>query len=235
MTRDRNIASVVRGPGRRVALTLAFVCLLSLPARAAEPRDDEPRLRARLTPEAAEQVLALVRQARDASLPTDPLVARALEGASRGVESARIVTGVRALADALGTARGALSPGATADEIVAGGNALLAGVPADTLTSLRSSRGGGSLVIPLVVLCDLVSRGVPAGPASAAVITASRSGATDRTLLRLRERIHERIEKGGSPERATGEVLKQWLRDAPSGSRSVTSPPSVPPKRPGKP
>jgi hypothetical protein len=184
--------------------------------------------------------LAIVRAARAAGLPSDPLVARALEGASRGVESARIVSGVRALADALGGARTALGAGhppqagPAPDEIVAGGNALLAGVPADTLTRLRAARGG-SLVVPLVVLGDLVSRGVPPGPAADAVITATRGGASDRTLLRLRERIHARIEKGGSPERATGEVLRQWLRDPASGSRTVTTPRAPPPKRPGQP
>lgn len=219
-----------------MAVALAFGAHAgpALHAGTAPPRDDESRLRARLAPEAAQQVLAIAREARAAALPTDPLVARALEGASRGADPARIVSSVRALADALAGARTVLGANAAADEIVAGGNLLLAGVPADTLARLRATRSG-SLVVPLVVLGDLVSRGVPAGPASDAVITAARSGANDRSLLRLRERIHERIEKGGSPERATGEVLKQWLRDPSTGSRSVTSPRSPPPKRPGQP
>jgi hypothetical protein len=219
---------------RHLLAALVAACALVLPARAAAPPDDEARLRARLSPEATLQVLAIVREARDASLPTDPLVARALEGASRGADPTRIVSGVRALADAFGGARTALGAGASADEVVAGGSALLGGVPADTLARLRASRAG-SLVIPLVVLGDLVSRGVPPGPASAAVLTAARGGATDRTLLRMRERIHERIEKGGTPERATGDVLQQWLRDPSKGSRSVTTPRSPPPKRPGQP
>lgn len=221
----------------RVLAALLGACALAvlvLPVRAAARPDDETRLRARLSPEATLHVLAIVREARDASLPTDPLVARALEGASRGVDAPRIVAGVRALADALGAARGALGTSATADEVVAGGNALLAGVHADTLARLRATRTG-SLVIPLVVLGDLVSRGVPPGSAGNAVLVATRGGATDRTLLRLRERIHERIEKGGTPERATGDVLRQWLRDPASGSRSVTTPRSPPPKRPGQP
>jgi hypothetical protein len=224
----------------RVVISSACATLLAIGlatwSRAAEPpRDDESRLRARLSPEATQQVLAIVREARDASLPTEPLVARALEGASRGVDATRIATGVRALADALRGARGALGSSASPDEIVAGGNDLLAGVPADTLTRLRATRESGSLVIPLIVLGDLVSRGVPPGPAANAVITASRTGANDRTLLRLRERIHERIEKGGSPERATGDVLRQWLQGPTTGTRSVTTPRSPPPKRPGQP
>ena len=229
------LAKLARRRGLALACVLVSAFALATSSRAAEPpRDDESRLRARLTLEATQQVLAIVREARDAGLPTEPLVARALEGASRGVDATRIVTGVRALADALRGARGALGSSASADEIVAGGNDLLAGVPADTLARLRASRESGSLVIPLIVLGDLVSRGVPPGPASNAVITAARTGANDRTLLRLRERIHERIEKGGSPERATGDVLRQWLQ-GPTDARSVTSPRSPPPKRPGQP
>lgn len=230
----RRLRALLCAGAMTLALAFSAPAGPALSAGTPPPRDDEARLRARLGLETTQQVMAIVREARAAALPTDPLVARALEGASRGADAARIVSGVRALADALAGARTALGASATPDEVVAGGNLLLAGLPADTLARLRATRSG-SLVVPLVVLGDLVSRGVPPGPASDAVITAARSGATDRSLLRLRERIHARIEKGGSPERATGEVLKQWLRDPASGSRSVTSPRSPPPKRPGQP
>jgi hypothetical protein len=210
---------------------LVALALLLLSAPGAVAADvtgtptDEARLRARLTPEVAEQVLAIVREAREASLPVDPLIARALEGASRGADAAGIVAGVRRQAAALGEARGALGPGAEADEIVAGASALMAGVPADSLARLRTARAGGSLVIPLVVLCDLVARGVPVDAASVAVITAARAGATDLTLLRIRERIHTRIDSGGAPTVAASEIVRQWLREGPGRSRPGSEPP----------
>src|SRR5262249_19780799 len=46
---------------------------------------------------------------------------------------------------------------------------------------------------------DLVARGVPVDAASVAVLTAARAGATDGSLLRIRERIRTRIESGTAP------------------------------------
>ncbi len=195
-------------------------------AIATDTASDEVRLRARLAPEVAQQVLAIVRGARAAALPADPLVARALEGASRGVDAAGIVAGVRRQAAALAQARGALGTAAPADEIVAGASGLMAGVPADSLVRLRAARAGGSLVIPLVVLCDLVARGVPVDAASVTVLIAARAGATDLTLLRIRERIHARIEDGGAPAGTAGEVIQQWLREGPGRSRRGAEPPA---------
>ena len=200
---------------RSLALVLAFALALAHTARAGDEAGDEARLNARLAPDVAREVAALVHEARQAGLPTDPLIARAFEGASRGADPAGIVAGVRRQAGAQASARGALGAGSQPDEIVAGASALLAGVPADSLSRLRLARPGGNVVIPLVVLCDLVARGVPADVASVAVVTAARAGATDNVLLRIRERIHTGIENGGAPAGTTGEVVRQWLRVTP--------------------
>ena len=203
---------------KRFARVLALGLLGSLAAAAAvgaATASDEERLRGRLAPEVAQQVLAIVASARQAGLPGDPLVARALEGASRRADAADIVADVRRQAAALASARDALAPNATSGEIVAGAGALLAGVPADTLATLRQAHPSGSLVIPIVVLCDFVARGVPVAAASSAVLTATRVGASDAALMRLRERIHERIGHGSPPAGATQDVLRQWLRRDP--------------------
>jgi hypothetical protein len=214
---------------RKRALLVAALGLLlaAAPARAGTEAEDEARLRGRLAPEAVSSVLAIVRAARDAGLPTNPLVARALEGASRHVDPTAIVAEVRRHATALADARAALGPSPQPDEIVAGAGALMAGVPADSLAHLRSARASGSLVVSLVVLCDFVARGVPVDAASAAVITATRTGASDEALMRLRERIHSRIEHGAPPAGATQDVLRQWLRSdaraSPENSKSRIS------------
>ena len=205
---------------RALPLVAVLVLMLAPAARAG----DEARLGARLAPDVARQVAVLVQEARAAGLPTDPLVARAFEGASRGADAAGIVGGVRRQAGAQAAARGALGNGSQPDEIVAGASALLAGVPADSLARLRLARPGGSLVIPLVVLCDLVAGGVPADAASVAVVTAARAGATDNVLLRIRERIHTGIENGGAPAGTAGEVVRQWLRVTPDKGRHAGEP-----------
>jgi len=209
---------------RALPLVAVLVLMLAPAARAGDEASDEARLGARLAPDVARQVAVLVQEARAAGLPTDPLVARAFEGASRGADAAGIVGGVRRQAGAQAAARGALGNGSQPDEIVAGASALLAGVPADSLARLRLARPGGSLVIPLVVLCDLVARGVPADAASVAVVTAARAGATDNVLLRIRERIHTGIENGGAPAGTAGEVVRQWLRVTPDKGRHAGEP-----------
>jgi hypothetical protein len=160
-------------------------------------------------------VLAVVERARHDDLPTDPLVARALEGASRVAAEAEILDAVEHEAAELGEARRALGPDARPVELVAGASALMAGVPRDSLTRLHASRAGGSLVVALVVLSDLVARGVPVETASASVIAATRAGAGDSALLRLRERVHDRIEHGAPPAGATRDELRALLESGP--------------------
>lgn len=194
-----------------VRLVLAALLALTGVARAADAERDAARLRGRLAPETIERVLEVAAGARDAGLPTDPLVSRALEGASRRASADDIVADVRRHAVALGGARTALGTTARSVEIEAGAAALLAGVPADSLARLRDARRAGSLAISLVVMCDLVSRGVPADAASGSVIRAARAGARDEMMLELRERVHERIGRGASPAGATRESVEQLL------------------------
>jgi hypothetical protein len=108
-------------------------------------------------------------------------------------------------------------------------------VPADTLARLRAARPAGSLVISLVVMCDFVARGVPVDAASSAVLTATRAGANDDALMRMRERIHDRIQHGSAPAGATREVLRQWLRSEPrAGPRGGPSNDAPGPQRYGR-
>ena len=187
---------------RCVRLTLALLAALTLPAAAgATPID--PRLTERLDPETAAAVGDLVEEARAKGLPADALVARALEGASRQAPGPRIVAALRNLTAALESSRAMLGNASTAAELVAGAAALAAGVPADTLARLRAARANASLVVPLVVLTDLVTRRVPIETAGAAVIAATRNRVRDAELMKLRQRIDQDIRGGASPGGAT--------------------------------
>jgi hypothetical protein len=179
-----------------IALVLAFG------GRAANA-DVDPRLAARLDAPTASAVDEIVRTAAAHGLPTEPLVTRALEGASRRVPGPRIVTAVRNLASALETARRTLGDRSSAAELVAGTAALAAHIPPDTLSRLRSARGQGSLIVPLVVMTDLVTRNVPVETASAAVLAAARAHARDEDLMRLRQDVDEDIRSGATPDGAT--------------------------------
>ncbi len=183
---------------RRLALwTGALVVLAFAPALA-----EEARLVERLGAETAGEITKIVESARAASLPTESLVAAALEGAAKRAPASRIIETVRRRAEALGQAREALGRASTSAELAAGAGAILAGVPADTLARLRAMRPQASLVVPLVVVADLIARRVPETTASAAVIQAARLGIRDRDLLRARERVEQDIRAGRTPTAA---------------------------------
>src|SRR5205807_9664120 len=110
----------------------------------------DPRL-GRLDAGARPLVAVVIDSARAADLPTEPLVQRALEGATKGAPGSLIVSAVQRLAADLGRARAALGAGATPPELEAGAAALRAGAgtPDRKSTRLNSSH----LVISYAVFC----------------------------------------------------------------------------------
>ena len=178
----------------------------------------------RLDPATGDEVWKIAETARTQGVPYEPLLLTALEGASKHAPRERIVAAVRERYAALAAAKEALGAESTPGEIAAGAGALMSGVPADTLTRLRLGRPKGSLLVSLVVLADLVTRRVPVETASSAVLHASRIGAKDADLLRLRSRVESDIKKGVSPAAATLSRLQglgagQPSSVAPGGSR----------------
>lgn len=204
---------------------IALVTALALAGGVARAADT--RLESRLDPETLTQVTSIVEGAEQSRLPTEPLIATALEGASKRAPGARIVAAVRRHAAALAGARQALGSQSTEAELVAGAGAMLAGVPGDTLVRLRAARPRQSVVIPLVVLSDMLARSVPPGAASDAVLTTTRAGARDADLLKLRERVEDDIRAGASPAEAAA-LRARMLTGAAGGPRIPGGP------RPGR-
>ncbi|HEU5219027.1 MAG TPA: hypothetical protein VFU23_10220 [Gemmatimonadales bacterium] len=178
----------------------------------------DPRLDARLLPETAREVRILLDSARIASLPTEPLVQKALEGQSKNAPPTRIVAAVRLLLGALRDSRAALGSAASGTEVIAGANALRAGAAAATVSALRRERGG-EVTVPLSVLTDLVARGVSAAAASRAVMSMVGEGLADRDFLLLRTQVEQDIRTGLAP----GSALDRRLSGLPA---------AAPPRRP---
>jgi len=186
---------------RRDLVTLAVAVLATLPvARRAGAQD--MRLAAQLDPATATRVGSIVDRARAASLPTEPLIDKALEGARKRAPAARILDAVGALAARLDTSRTALGATATESELVAGASALQAGVASPVLRELRAARGTKSLAVPLVVLGDLVTRGVPSDTASALILLVAREGLGDETLLAIQRDVQRDVRDGAHPATA---------------------------------
>lgn len=183
-------------------ITRLLGCMaMVLVARSASAQD--PRLRGALDPETLAKVTRLTDSARAESLPIDPLVGVALEGAQRHAPGPRIARAVQDYLVALRGARVALGSDASAPEIVSGAGVLLAGVSPDVLKHLRAAQPRRSLTVPLVVLADLMARGVPRDTASRAIESATRANARDEDFTALRRLVEQDIGAGASPATAT--------------------------------
>ncbi|HEX3159547.1 MAG TPA: hypothetical protein VHQ45_13580, partial [Gemmatimonadaceae bacterium] len=182
---------------------LAMACaLLLLPAAAhAQGRSAADRLAGRVSEPLRQELSPLVDSARAEGLPTDALVERALEGASKRAPDDRILSAVRRLRTALGASRRALGSSASPAEVEAGASALQAGASSAVLAGIRRERPHqASLTVPLSVLADLVVRGVPVDTAAHAVLALTRGG--DAVLVAYRRDVERDIAVGALPAAA---------------------------------
>src|SRR5205809_5185142 len=194
-----------------------------LVAGRAAGQQTDPRLE-RLDAATRPAVAALVDSAGRALLPTEPLVQRALEGATKRASGDLIVAAVRRLAVELGHARDALGSTASPAELSAGAAALRAGASPTVLARLRQARRE-PLTMPLAVLADLVASGVPVDSAAAAVL-ALAARARDADLVEFRRAVERDIALGAPPAAATAAAATAADMRVNAGARQ---------QRPGRP
>ena len=176
---------------RTTSTSLLGATLIATAAAAQDQRLD------RLDPSVRPLVASVIDSARAAGLPTEPLVQRALEGATKGAPGGVIVSAVQRLVADLGEARSALGPGTTPPELAAGAAALRAGAGPAVLAKLRRARSQ-TITVPLAVLADLVASGVPVDSAAAAVL-ALASTTRDADLVEFRRAVERDIALGAPP------------------------------------
>lgn len=176
---------------------LRIVTALSLVARAAAAQD--PRLAARLDKPTYVAVNAIVDSARQAKLPTAPLVDKALEGAAKGSDGPKIVAAVHQLSVRMSSARAVLGTTANPDEIKSASTAIEAGVSERDLARVRAAAGKRPLTMPLAVLTDLIGRGIDVTTATNLVIQLERSGVKDQELALFQRNVRADIDRGADP------------------------------------
>jgi hypothetical protein len=204
------------------AASLALACLLL----ATVVRAQDARLRGALDPETLAKVTRLTDSARAESLPVDPLIGVALEGAQRRASGARIAKAVQDYLAALRGARSALGPSATTPELSSGAGVLLSGVSGEALRQLRAASPNRSITVPFVVLADLIARGVPKDTAVRAIAAAARAKARDDDYSALRRFVEQDIIAGASPA-AAAMLRVRTITGVPPANE-----PSVPEARP---
>ncbi|HEX6106934.1 MAG TPA: hypothetical protein VFZ26_15205 [Gemmatimonadales bacterium] len=175
---------------------LGLLLLFLLPGSLA---GQDRRLAERLDSSTAAAVQRVVDSASRGGLPTEPLVQKALEGSTLGAPGDRIESAVIALHGQLARAREALGGAADEAELTAAAGALRAGLPSAALRRLQALRSGRPLVVPIAVLTDLVSEGVPPEEATRSVLDLARNGRPDDDFVALRREVQTRRRGPGGP------------------------------------
>lgn len=198
------------------AQLFALLALAFVPCAPAVLRAQDARLGARLDARTRDAVVLLIDSARSDGIPSEPLVQKALEGASKHADGPRILVAVRALAHELGDARAALGASSSDAEVIAGASALHAGIAPVALTRMRASRTHGSLTVALAVLSDLIARGVPGDTATTVISALTDAGTQDVELLRFQQGVERDIAQGATPSAAIGVRAQSAFPTAPS-------------------
>jgi hypothetical protein len=193
------------------ALSLAMLAIASSPGgirtASAQELSRLERVRAELPADAARSIERTLAEARRLGIPTDPLIDKALEGAAKQVQPARIVEVVQGLAQRLHHAQQLLDASASPSDITAVADALQRGVPDEAVRALGTEvPRGASVAASVHTLADLLDRGVPVGVALDAV-KEWRGRARDAAELReLPAAVERLIRDGVLPEQAAAAV-----------------------------
>lgn len=188
-------------------------------------RDDAQQIQfdaARFDSLTALSLRSFLDSAAEQGIPTRPLYNKALEGAARKAGGAKIMQTVRDLAVALVQAREVLGANTPVSELVAGADALRTpGIKPDDLAAIRQTRPVGTAEIAIVVLTDIVKRGVPGPAARDAVSTIAKLPSSDASLQGLQLTVAKNAVRG--PGMAV-DALNRYLRGAASGATPSSAP-----------
>ena len=178
---------------------MRLLCCALLLGTGMELHAQDPLLNRRLGPAVATSVAAIVDSAVATGLPREPLVQKALEGASKGASAEQIIDATRRLAKGMRHAREFLGEAAGDQTIVAGAVALRLGIRPEALQRFRRVSSGLELQAGLTLAVDLIQRGVPPDTSALLVETALSSSLPPADLLGMRQVIERDIRSGIAP------------------------------------
>ncbi|HKN65001.1 MAG TPA: hypothetical protein VJW73_01910 [Gemmatimonadaceae bacterium] len=182
----------------------------------------DPDPLSRLDPNTRFSVEVIIDSARVAGVPTRPLLLKALEGAAKHAPNGRVIAAVRSVFHAELDVRVALGSALDESEWTSAVSALQSGVPLEALAKFRGDHSGKPLTRALVVMTDLIQRGVPVNEASSAIMQLWQRGAGDGDFYGLWKNVEQDILSGQNP----GTALQQRVRDYPG---RVTPGSKIPP------
>ena len=143
----------------------------------------------------ATAVATEITRARARGIPVEPLVAKVREGRLKRAAGPRIRTAVAKLAERLDSARAALGPQSSTEELVAGADALAAGAGETSLRTLRAA-SSKPIAAPIGTLAQLVASGVTPQRAVEMIVTLIRRNASPAIVLALGNLVEADVASG---------------------------------------
>jgi hypothetical protein len=174
-------------------------------------------------------VVGELARARTRGLPVQPLVAKVREGQIKRAAPDRIRVAVAALSARLDSARSALGPGSREAEIVAGADAIGAGVDPASLRTVRAASGARDLAAPLGALAQLVASGVGTQRATRMIVELLRRDAGPRELLAFGMDVEKDVGAGVPAEESAVFRLRAIEAQGLGADRLTVTAPSVDP------
>ncbi|HYD53935.1 MAG TPA: hypothetical protein VEA99_14960 [Gemmatimonadaceae bacterium] len=210
---------------RHLALALVLLLPAALSAQQLAAAPDVARQRARLQreldPATFDFVSRIVDRTAQRGLPIEPLLNGAAEGLTHRAAPAKIRLKVERMAQRLELASRALVPASRGD-LEAGVEALGAGVPVATLTTIRQLRPDASVAVELGVLAQLVRSGVPLEKASAKIAELMRAGSRPAQIVALGDSVRSDVQRG-YPAIEVFDARARGVLAAGSGSGNVAA------------
>ncbi|MBC8088637.1 MAG: hypothetical protein H7Z40_15340 [Phycisphaerae bacterium] len=163
-------------------------------------------------------------------LPLAPLINKANWGASWRASGRKIVSNVQAHYVNMLDARKALGESATESELDSGADAIRQGAEPKVLQQIRVTRPSrGSTVNALVVMSDLILKGIPPNKARDAILSLARVSPTDEAINGLQELVAKQSVRGpGMAQDALERYVKGNVQGAKNAPKPVTRLPSPP-------
>jgi hypothetical protein len=205
----------------RLASTLLVGAMTMVAAHASGAQEPDPLIR--LDANSKFAVELILDSAKVETLPTQPLMSRALEGIARKVDGKRIVDAVRKELGYLRTARSVLG-GVPDEELSAAAGVIEVGVKPAQLVVFRTRHKDRNDLAAFTYWADLITRGVPPEDASSAIAKLWQDGADDATFYSLWKSVNSDILQGLNP----GAALQNRIRESPGRAPTSKTPPEGP-------
>jgi hypothetical protein len=166
---------------------------------------------------------SVIQAANTRGLPAGPLLAKVREGRLKRAATPRIRNALAALVTRLDSARAALGTNASADELIAGADALAAGASPGAVRAIRDASLGQPASAPLGALAQLVASGVPGPRAVAMVVELLRKRASPAQVLAYGNLVESDVVSGLPAEESA--TLRLHSFDARMGDATVLDAP----------